>query len=107
MHRGGRHLDAAVVDVVEYGVVDEVCDKALHEARITRRWGRRQRQADLETAILRLLAPGTDDFPRQGGEVEGLPPPKAGLTPCQGEKRVDEALLAGLRDEELLADLTQ
>src|SRR5258708_6045843 len=101
--RGGRcraDLCLAAGQVVPDGVVEEVGDQALGQARVSGYRGRGECRAEVDAVAPGTAATAQEHIPRDVGARQAFQPPNPALAAGQGEQRRDQALL-------LIAELDQ
>ena len=92
----GADADLPPGDVVPGGVVDEVGGQLLDEKRVAVNSGGFEGGLDPQAQVADRGADGGQRGAGDGGQVEWLVLAVGGFAACQGEQRVDEALLLAL-----------
>ena len=80
-------------DVVAGGVVEEVRDEALDEARVASAWRRLEGRVQMQAEALKLGRAALEDLVGERCEVEGFVPVEAALAACEGEECIGQLFL--------------
>jgi hypothetical protein len=103
----GGDLHPPAGHVVPQGVVGQVGDQALDQARVAQDRGRAQRGLHADAALAGFLITGRGDVTGDGGEIGGLRLLDAPFAAGQREQRADEPFLLLAEGQRLLAGRPQ